>query len=35
MPAVELPLDQIESQEDASGSFFETLSSATNQFVWQ
>ena len=31
MPAVELPLDQIESQEDASGSFFETLSSATNQ----
>ena len=31
MPAADIPLDQIESQEDASGSFFETLSSAANQ----
>ncbi len=31
MPAVDIPLDQMESQEDASGSLFETLSSAANQ----
>ncbi len=31
MPARDIPLDQIESQEVASGSLFEALSSAANQ----